>query len=245
LLENLSSQESRCLVVTGEDKTKTAKFVCSKFRPDVIIIDDGFQHRKLGRDLDIVLVASEESHHLLPYGRLREPLGNISRADLIIRNMKFTENPGGTDKPDHKTTEIKYVTDGLFDIRGEKLIPEKNTPALIFSGIGDPQSFQMAAESLGVNIKNTFVFRDHYNFTSDDIRAIMNRFESESAELIITTHKDFIRMKNSELALKNPSDNIYRKLLFELPLYYLKIKIQITRNYDNLEKQLELLIRLI
>src|SRR5205085_11298512 len=88
LLENLKDVNNRGIIVVGDDKSKSAKFADTKFQPDIIIIDDGFQHRKIYRDLDIVVV-NERKDMMLPAGNMREPRRNMVRADVIAFNNKF------------------------------------------------------------------------------------------------------------------------------------------------------------
>ena len=97
LLDNFRDLEpGKGLLVVSDNKTTGAKLASSKFKPDLLIIDDGFQHRTLLRDLDIVMLDRNTRGMLLPAGNLREPRSSLSRADIIVHNRKFyphVENP--------------------------------------------------------------------------------------------------------------------------------------------------------
>lgn len=245
LLENLSSISGKCIVVTGDNKIRTAKFTCSRFKPDLIIIDDGFQHRTLDRDLDIAVTSQNESRHLIPLGTLREPRKNLKRADIIVVNEKFSRSDYTIVKNNYKTVKMKYEIKGIFNLRGENLKNNKMTKASIFCGIADPKSFRQTVESLNFSITASRIFRDHHNYTEKDIEKIINDFKLASADMILTTQKDFIRLKNSELILKKTNNNIYQELFHELPLFHIRIGVKLIDNTEILEKELELILRTI
>jgi tetraacyldisaccharide 4'-kinase len=239
MLENLSVYNGKCLVVVGDNKTKAAKLASSKFKPDVIIIDDGFQHRKLSRDLDILILNPGDKSNLLPAGKLREPMGNMKRADLIIINNKFNK-PGIIENTRHKpTVTVRYKLLGFMNKSGDMLDSEVKK-ATAFCGIADPSSFHDLLINNRINPVKFREFPDHHNFEADDIEQIIKDFTESDSEIILTTQKDYVRLKNSELVLKSKSGNIYKQLLFEYPLYYSKIKIEISSGEDILWKKINL-----
>jgi tetraacyldisaccharide 4'-kinase len=244
LLENLSFISSKGLIIAGDDKTKTAKFANSKFKPQLIIIDDGFQHRKLYRDIDIVIITPGSDKHLLPAGNLREPLKNISRADFVAVNNKFDKNPHTVNTGHKQRIICSYKFDSFFSISGETLTGN-TPPAAAFCGIGEPDSFKMLLSDLGITVNSFIKFPDHHNFSSDDIGRIIESYKKTGSKLILTTQKDFVRIKNSELVLKAKEENLYRKLLYDYPLYYAKIKMQIEQNGEILYNEIDNLLKLV
>jgi len=243
LLENLLPKNAKGLIIVSDDKTKTAKFANSKFKPEIIIIDDGFQHRKLYRDIDIVIINPNSDEHLMPAGNLREPLKNISRADFVVVNNKFDKNPVTVNTKHKQRIICRYKFDSFCNINGES-ITEGQTEAAVFCGIGEPESFKMLLLELGIKINGFIEFPDHHNFSNDDISRIIDLFEKTGSNLILTTQKDFVRIKNSELVLKAKDDNLYKKLLYNYPLYYTKIKMQIEQNGEILYSEIDNLLRL-
>jgi len=243
LLENLTNIDSgRGLLIVGDDKTKSAKFASAKFKPDVILIDDGFQHRKLFRDLDIVILTSDHNVHMLPAGNLREPLKNYKRAGILVFNKKFDLDyipPNLKNKPQ---VICSYIFEGIKDFAGNTVQVDNSAGATVFCGIGEPESFRQLLVREKIIINDFMKFPDHHNFTNKDITKIIDSCNRSASGSLITTQKDFVRIKNSELVLKAKSENLYKNLLFNYPLYYAKIKMQIEKNAEILHKDIDNLL---
>lgn len=243
LLENLSSKGLEGgLLVVGDNKTKTAKFAATKFKPEVIIIDDGFQHRKLFRDLDIVIVNPNSSKHLIPAGYLREPLKNFKRADLIVVNNKFLKDPVNENRKNKPQVICSYKFDSF---RNNKTVigTGEIKSAVVFCGIGEPGSFKMLIDELKIKTDQFLVFPDHYNYTNGDLDKIMSAFKDHRSSHILTTQKDYVRLLNSELVQNAKSENTYKNLLFNFPLYFAKIKMQINSNGEYLFSEIDNLLK--
>jgi tetraacyldisaccharide 4'-kinase len=243
LLENFpGNTQGRGLLIVSDDKTIGAKFAYRKFKPDILIIDDGFQHRKLSRDLDIVIVDENTKGMLLPAGNLREPVRNISRADIIILNHKFSHSDFKVKKKlKYRLSEGKYTIENFVNICNET-IQLGNFNAAVFCGIGDPGSFRLLIERLGITIDRFFVFPDHHNYTIKDIKSILHGYKQSGSRFILTTQKDFVRIKFT----KPGNSEIYRlkkEMLSDYPLYYAKIKLQISENKENIYETLSQLVK--
>jgi len=237
-IENLQKRNGRCLIVVCDDKLRAAKFASAKFKPEIIIVDDGFQHRKLARNLDIVIIDGNEGHLLIPAGKLREPLKNISRADLLVINEKFGRQNIPVKMSTISGASCLYELGGFFNFKKEPAeIKEKK--AIAFCGIGDPESFKDALAMNNINLLKLIEFRDHKQFSVHDISNVIAQFKSLNADVILTTQKDMLRIKNSEVVLNPDSENVFKELLFNYPLYYAKIIMQIKNNSDNLYSYLE------
>ncbi len=244
LLENLSEKDlGGGLLVVGDDKTKAAKFASTKFKPEVIIIDDGFQHRKLFRDLDIVLLNPDTDKYLIPAGNLREPIKNYKRANLLVINNKFLKQSLNENWNNMPKVICSYVFEGFKGINNDILSKEKITKATAFCGIGQPDSFRILLNELNVKIVEFIAFPDHHYFTNTELEKIMTTFKNNGSTHIITTQKDFVRLKNSELVLKAKSENTYKNLLYNFPLYFAKIKMQIEGNAEYLYKEIDNLLK--
>jgi tetraacyldisaccharide 4'-kinase len=196
-------------VFVGRNRIKRAKEAL-RYGADTLILDDGFQHRPIRRDLDIVLLDSTNpfgNRRLFPRGILREPLNSLKRADIFVLTKvdKAGENiPALTD-------EIKKIAPGkiiikavhkpkdLFDIAsGEEkeltLITGKTVCAL--SAICDPSYFRHTIEKRGVSIGLEFAFPDHHPYSKRDLSGIFKECERKNISLIITTEKDAVKLKN-------------------------------------------------
>lgn len=243
LADNFSDlpRESGFLIV-WDNKISAAKFAHYKFNPDAIIIDDGFQLRKLNRDMDVVMVNPQESRILLPAGNMREPYKNIKRADIIVFNHKFRKIPGTLHKGNlSKAVEAVYELESLINIKNETVKPD-GLNIMAFCGIGDPVSFKELLGTLNVYISDFIVFRDHHIFNSHDISNITERFKETKADLIITSHKDFTRLKYMSKS-EGDLQKLKNELLLNYPLYYAKIKLQISYNEDYLTGKLDEMIK--
>jgi len=172
-------------------------YFSGKVKPDIVILDDGFQHRKIYRGIDIVMVDGKlmfGNKFVFPAGPLREPLISINkRADIIV----FKNSNGIGEKFFNKPTftfNIKNIK--LFDkysneTEKDKLI-SKNIVA--FCGIGNPFDFRNTLVSNGFDIKFFFAFPDHYNYTKKDIANITNKGNEET--VFITSEKDWVKISN-------------------------------------------------
>ena len=187
------------LVIVSENRAEGAR-LAKRMGAQIIILDDGFQHRRLYRDLDIVLIRKRDvAGRLLPFGRLREPLDSLRRADAIVLSYQEIEPFDFSlgDKPIFKMT--RSFT-GLIDCSlrkyGFEFLEGKRVVA--FAGLGDNEQFFKALERLGISPFRTFSFRDHHDYRN---------FKIEKDYLYLTTLKDLFKLP--------PSDNLYA-LSFEL-----------------------------
>ena len=243
MLENLSHIETgRGLLVVGDDKTKAAKFAASKFKPEIIIVDDGFQHRKLYRDLDILIINPDSPGGLIPAGKMREPKGNYKRADILVINNKFDKIPVNENYKNKPKVICSYAYEGLFNFGNKSSGNISGEHVTVFCGIGEPGSFKTLVNEIGLQIDEFITFPDHHNFTNDDILKILGIFKSKGSKYLLTTQKDFVRLRSSELVLNAKSENSYKNILYNYPLYYAKIKMQIDQNSELLYKDIDNLL---
>ncbi len=242
LLENFRELEKgRGIIIACDDKSKGAKFADSKFNPDVIILDDGFQHHAIHRDLDVVIINNKKDY-LIPVGKMREPRKSLRRADIIALNNKFEPYDFMPGRKNNPHIVCNYELEGFFNIKNEKLQNE-NINATAFCGIGDPDSFRELLTSNSIKISSFIVFRDHHFFTSKEIEELNETYKTSKSNCIITTQKDFVRLKYSRAVSGGKGDNIFRELLSNYPLYYAKIKMQISQNADRLFDKIDDLLK--
>ncbi len=164
-------------VVKSPDRCKGALFAYRKFGAQIIILDDGFQHRRISRDLNICLISGPlDKEKLLPMGKLREPVSALKRADFIINTGK----------------ETGIVIDGIIDNKGN-LSEIRNVKRLFaFCGIANPERFFDTLRPVCSEIKK-MVFMDHHKYNVFDIRKI--RKAASDSDMIITTEKDHVRLR--------------------------------------------------
>ena len=211
-------------IISGSNRIASAKIAIEKYNCNLLILDDGFQHRKIKRDLDIVLIDNEKllgNKHILPLGPLREPVSYISRADAVIltsKNINSLNNSGIISFiNNHKLVDFKgvYEFDCFVEILTNKSFEDiKQRNVLIFCGIGQPESFVNNLTSKGYKIEKSIIYSDHFKYTEKDAECINENALSFNADVIITTEKDTVKI------LPFISK-------FKLPVYTLKMKMTI------------------
>jgi tetraacyldisaccharide 4'-kinase len=170
-------------VVLGEDRYQAGVFAEERFGAQLHLLDDGFQHRALARDFDIVLVTPEDARdRLLPSGRLREPLRSLERADAVILT-------GGA-------APTSYPLNGKLVWRVLRGITPTNVPArpVAFCGIARPQNFILQLRKAGIEPVAEAVYRDHHAYAENDIRELLALKQKSEADGFVTTEKDAINL---------------------------------------------------
>ncbi len=155
-------------VVVGEDRYEAGRFAEARFGAQIHLLDDGFQHRGLARDFDIVLVTPEDARdRLLPAGRLREPLRSLQRADAVVLT-------GGA-------SAEQFSLQGKTVWRARRGIVAENLPsrAVVFCGIARPQNFLLQLRTAGVDPVAEAFFRDHHSYTQKDVRDLLRASATE------------------------------------------------------------------
>nr|WP_153801453.1 tetraacyldisaccharide 4'-kinase [Deferribacter desulfuricans] len=196
------------IVITGKDRNKSYQYLIENFKNvDFVLLDDAFQHRKMKRDLDILLLDHKNSISTglpFPFGYLREFPSAIKRADIVVftRADSFTI-PAKVEKyiKDKSTFFSKtkpvgvFYQDNLYDL---EFLKDKNVVA--FAGIAKNRNFFKLLESLGANLVYTKGFMDHHHYREKEINFLLKIKDRYQADLLITTEKDFVKMDEN---LKN------------------------------------------
>ena len=194
-------------VVVDQNRYRGATYIIEKFQPDIIILDDAFQHRSLERDLDVVLLNSQapiSDYKLIPHGLLREPMSHLKRADIIVFTKSEEMQPHKKVLNHAKKTKLPifYSSVKLSGFsKNDSTIhePAPNTRALAVSAIADPRSFYKSLESTSIDVVSKISFFDHYEFKQTDIDNFKETLEKNNAELIVTTEKDLVRLSGLNL----------------------------------------------
>jgi len=199
-------------IVVGVSKYESGYMMIEKFRPDVILMDDGFQHLSLNRDLDIVLVNSKDirsDHRLIPLGKLREPISNLDRADLIIITKSNIHQPSNylinkIESFNRPTIYNEMQIDDLLQYKSNesnKLEKIANKKVYLFSALGDNESFKKIMNNTDADIVGHSKYLDHHNYTFNDLKDIEKKATKCNAEFLITTEKDLVKInfQNSKI----------------------------------------------
>jgi len=156
-------------------------------RPGVHLLDDGFQHRQLARDVDILLLSRTElADHLLPAGNLRDALHAAKRAQVIAIPA---------DEADVETEMKARGWKGqVWRLRRHMEIPPTDGPVAAFCGIARPDQFFQGFESAGIKLAARTTFADHHNYTASDLARLAAAARAAGATALLTTEKDYIRL---------------------------------------------------
>lgn len=205
-------------IIVSKDRYAGCVFAKKHYDVDVIILDDGFQHRKLGRNRDIVLIDATNPFGwsaLLPKGTLREDFKKacrrasefiITKADLVTEKEIEKIKRYLKQKENKAVSVAKHGVTSLCDIKGnpKPLFWVNGQKVLLFSGLANPLNFEKTVISLNPKHIERIDFIDHHNFKKKDIETIKKKAQDMGAKFIITTEKDFVKLPR-DLDL----DNIY------------------------------------
>ncbi len=194
-------------VLTGRSRAEAGRLARASFGADVFLLDDGFQHRRLARDLDIVLLdaaAPFGNGRLLPAGPLRETPGALGRAHAIVLTRAdsgpFPVRAWLAQRfPDTPVFQARHTPVCLRDPAGTSLDPSflagKKTYA--FAGIARPETFRQTLETLGAAVIGFRAFPDHHPYTEEDLRTIQGEATAGQAACLVTTAKDAVRLERT------------------------------------------------
>jgi|HubBroStandDraft_1064217.scaffolds.fasta_scaffold14365_4 tetraacyldisaccharide 4'-kinase len=183
-------------VIVGESRYRAGRFAEQKFQPQAHVLDDGFQHRSLARDFDIVLMTERDfDDSLLPSGRLREPLSSLQRADAIVLPQDFSgheveiKNFAGPGKP-------------VWRMSRQISVPAAPVAPIVFCGIARSEQFFAQVRAAGVTPAAEVEFRDHHAYNSSDIERLASMRDRLSAGGFLTTEKDAVNLGSLTLPLQ-------------------------------------------
>jgi len=225
LRENLKDAK----VLVGRDRVKNAKRAIAEFKPDVILLDDGFQHWRIKRDLDIVSINSRNpfgNGNIIPRGILREPLSSLKRADIFLVN-KVDSNSAQEAiierlkkiNPKADVFKCKYAPVSIYDFIQDKKIDLreiKDKKVCALSAIADPEYFEKLLRNSGAIVESSFRFQDHHDYDKQELEEIIKKCKESNIWAILTTQKDIVKIR--EIISKT-----------EIPIYALQIEPKIDR----------------
>jgi tetraacyldisaccharide 4'-kinase len=223
-------------VITGRKRYKTGRFAIDSFGADILILDDGFQHLALQRNIDLLLFNGRKGlgkRHVLPGGDLREPLSALNRASAFIVSGINGSEPG-TMAETIRLLKNSYPDKSLFaaNYQPEKFLlrlhkgksdtipfEEIGTlPLYGFCGIANPDSFEITLGKRGIKLTGFKEFPDHHGYSSADIRQLVNDARLSGAAGLITTEKDLVKLRR-----RFPPEN---------PLFAQPIRFQLPEEFD-------------
>lgn len=212
----------------------------------LIVLDDGFQHRRLWRDLDIVMIDALEPFgygHVFPRGTLREPISALSRADLIALSRSDMVEPSRREEirreverhaPNAAWIEVAHQPRALISC-GETETPLDSLAGrrvAAFCGIGNPQGFRHTLQSCGYQVVDLYELPDHHNYRREDVESLTAWVEQlDDVAAVVCTHKDLVKLRVERLG--------------ETPLWAMMIALEIRQGAEVLEEKLRPLARIV
>ncbi|HZI95001.1 MAG TPA: tetraacyldisaccharide 4'-kinase [Patescibacteria group bacterium] len=199
-------------VIVSRRRRDGGELAVSMFQAGCVILDDGFQHRALARDLDILLLDGVEpfgNGRLLPAGHLREPLSSMSRAGAIVITRSDLSGPGALEAIARqrdafcarapvfhaRTRPVAVVDAALGDVRPLESLRGART--VCFAGIAHPERFFRDAEAAGCMVVETIRFPDHHRFSDAELSRVAAAAAAARADIVLTTEKDLSRMADA------------------------------------------------
>jgi tetraacyldisaccharide 4'-kinase len=178
-------------VIVGEQRYAAGLAAEEKFGPQLHLLDDGFQHRALARDFDIVLLTPEDARDsMLPAGRLREPLRSLRRAHAVVLTSGASEE------------SFPLQGKQVWRVRRSITPPPLPERVVAFCGIARPQNFFHQLRAAGISPLAEAIYKDHHSYTSADVRELLKVREETGAAGFVTTEKDAINLGPQRTALE-------------------------------------------
>jgi tetraacyldisaccharide 4'-kinase len=213
-------------VISNIDRISAGRYAIENLGTDCFVLDDGFQHLRLARNLNIVTIDATNpwgGEQLLPHGRLREPITGLSRADCVV--LTRCDQAGNIDE---LTNQIRDL------IRGRPIFPSTmkaayaqivTGPIGAFCAVGNPQSFFAQARSSGYELVLEKAFRDHHSYSQQDVNNLIRAAREAGAQSLITTAKDAVKLRSLsfslpwcvlEIEISLENEDAFRQMIFSV-----------------------------
>jgi len=233
------------IVIADEKRVRGASFAVEQLRAQAIVLDDGFQHRYLGRDLDIVVIPVDEvltRSHLLPAGNRREPYTALQRADMVIasksdgdkttrRALDILSAMNVRQTASVNLRPVAWKIAGL-DLR-VPLEESSGRKVIGFTGIGDPAGFRRTLQNLNVTIHRMVTYPDHHWFVPKDLRHLASIRQETNADYLVTTEKDLKRLESQP--------DVWNAFIEANPVHVLEVEASVQEGATVLEDLLDTL----
>ncbi len=222
-------------VVIAPDRAAAATEALRRFKSQIVLLDDGFQHHRLRRDANIILIDAKNpfgNKQLLPYGILREPMTALQRANLVVlthcdqvslRELEAVKDQIREFNDSVEIIESKHEPEYYFDICKTEKVDLTNIkgPAVCVSALGHPETFENTLAGLGLELTQKWRFPDHHYYTEENLRT----FEDTRQGLpLITTFKDFVKFPDN-----------WREILTQ-DVYVLSVQLKILGGEQEMNK---------
>jgi len=224
------------------DRVAAAELAIAQFGSQLIVLDDAFQHRRIARDLDIVLVDALEPFgygHVFPRGTLREPVRGLRRADAVVlsradmlpqHDRRRIEEEVRRYAPNAVWAEAIHAPLNLLSASGRQrpIDDLRGQPVAAFCGLGNPAAFRHTLESCGYEVIATREFADHYHYSREDVASLAIWADKLDVAAVLCSHKDLVKLDIDQLGAR--------------PLWAVAIGLKLTRGQEALESRLDAIL---
>ncbi|MFH1264240.1 MAG: tetraacyldisaccharide 4'-kinase [Planctomycetota bacterium] len=221
------------------DRVEAARLALEELDCELIVLDDAFQHRRIHRDLDLVLLDALEPfgfRHVFPRGTLREPVSGLGRADVVVLSRADCIEPEERARirdevhrhaPKSAWAEVTHAPQELLSASGktESLDTLNGLPVAAFCGIGNPEGFRHTLRRCGCRIAAFREFPDHHGYTRADVESLTEWTEPLDVAAVVSTHKDLVKLSVDRLGHR--------------PLWAVTIGIEFLAGQDDVEAKLQ------
>jgi tetraacyldisaccharide 4'-kinase len=221
------------------DRVAIAQAAVEELASQVLLVDDGFQHRRLGRDLDIVLLDATQPFgydHVFPRGTLREPARNLKRANIVCLSRANLVTPEQREAirqralhyaPSAVWCEVSHSPSALLNSSGIEGSMDKLRGARVFGfcGIGNPDAFRKTLENAGAELVGWREFPDHHDYQAEDVASVSAAANDSGAEMAVCTQKDLVKLRVP--------------MLRTLPLWAVVVEIEFLEGEDAMRAALD------
>jgi tetraacyldisaccharide 4'-kinase len=223
--------------LAGKDRVANGRKALQDFRAELLILDDGFQHYRIQRTLDLVTLDATcpfANGHLLPLGLLREKPSTLRRADLVV--LTRTDQVPAVELealrarvgPAVETVHKPVLVRALLGRKAHPVEWLRGRSVYAVCGVGNPEAFRRTLEAAGANVVKFRAFEDHHRYDAQDLRRINAEAQEFMAEAVLTTEKDALKLDPER---------------FDVPLHALRIEIEVVRHEELLEERLLAVVR--
>jgi len=230
------------------DRVKAARTAIEELDSELLVMDDGFQHRRLRRDLDIVLIDATQPFgygHVLPRGKLRESLAGLRRADLLVVTRGSAVSEERLDKIRDVLRRYTMAPIAVVDQQPQALLSStgseesieemKGKPVIAFCGIGNPDGFRFTLGQCGYELIELREFPDHHRYSRDDVQSLVewtaDQHGKHRVAAVVCTHKDLVKVQLERLG--------------PLPLFAQAIGVRFLQGEAEFENKLQEVLSLI
>jgi tetraacyldisaccharide 4'-kinase len=212
----LANQIPEAMVIVGKDRVQSAKMAV-ELGAEVILLDDGMQHRRLYRDFEIVISGAYKNGRYLPGGMLRDDPKRIDQADLIVTSTPKERNEVG----------VQTILKEFRFASGEKKRTLGKSKVALFCGLGSPHRFLKSIEDEGLEIVMAQFLSDHQMISLQNLKQFAHEAKKRGAELLLCTEKDWMKLRDQ------------RELELELPLAWTSVECTVMKNQEALDALIE------